>query len=165
MRVQSNLTLFLLAASMMLISCLNSDIHREDSKIFHAGPSSGGIGSMYFSLYKDGTYHFCNSGGIGEICYSGKFNLNKDTILLNELNKDIRIASNRLIIKRYAEQDSTYWIWKYENSSRALKWVDFRRQDSLINTIGDVYLLDKENEPRKDETHFTIRLDSLKTYR
>jgi len=165
MNISISFQFFYLALGMSFISCDHSDKHREEDKIFHAAPSKGGIGSLYFALYKDNTYEICNSGGVGQNCYSGAFILKRDTIIFYKLNKEIQLSSNRMIIKRYAEQDSTFWIWKYKISSNVSKWLEFKELDIAMGGIGDVYVLNTENEPLKEGTHFTIRMDSIKTYR
>lgn len=157
--------LIILIYSILFTSCSNSDKHREEGKIFHAGPSANGIGSLYFALYDDDTYQICNSGGVGQDCYTGNFNLSKDTLTLFELNKEVPVKSNRLIIKRYFEQDSTFWKWKYAKSIGTSTWVDFKWRDSALGGTGNVYQLNDKSELMKDEAHFIIRLDSLKNYR
>lgn len=150
-----NKHLFSILTSVLIISSCSSssDKHREEGKIFHAAPMSGGIGSLYFGLYDDQTYQICNSGGLGQNCYSAKFNLQNDTLTLLGLNKDIPLNSNRLLIIKYNEQDSN-------------SWQDLKRQDTA-NSLGDVYQLDSKNKllDGKYEEHFVIRLDNLKNYR
>jgi hypothetical protein len=153
-----------LAFILTLSSCSHSDTHREEGKIFHAGPMSGGVGALYFALYDDNTYEICNSGGIGQECYSGNFKLDKDTLTLPDLNKKIPLKSNKLVLIRYAEQDSSFWNWKYSKSIGVSTWRDFQLRDSAVGGKGDVYQLDDSNKLMKDESYFIIRLDSLKNY-
>lgn len=157
--------LFPLLFSVTFNSCSHSDKHREEGKIFHAGPSSGGIGALYFGLYNDNKYQICNSGGLGQDCYSGNFILNKDTLTLIKLTKEVPLKSNKLILIRYAEQDSSFWKWKYAKSIGVSTWLDFKWRDSAMGGSGDVYQLNERNERMKDELQFVIRLDSLKNYR
>jgi hypothetical protein len=165
MNTPAKLYLIILSFTISLDACSHSDKHREAEKIFHAGPSSGGIGALYFALYTDKTYQICSSGGIGQDCYSGNFNLKRDTLTLIELNKEISLKSNKLLIIRYAEQDSSFWNWKYTKSIGVSTWQDFKRRDLSLGGTGDVYQLNDRNELMKDESHFIIRLDSLKYYR
>jgi hypothetical protein len=160
----TKLYISILIIALMLSSCFSSDTHREEGKIFHAGPMSGGIGALYFGLYNDNTYQICNSGGIGQTCYSGKFKLDKDTLILLDLNKNVPLKSDKLLIVRYNDQDSNYWKWKYSRVPNS--WQHLKRQDS-INGLGDVYQLDKNNKLMNDQhdEHFIIRLDNLKNYR
>ena len=104
----------------------------------------------------------CNSGGIGESCYTGEYLLNGDTITLKNLDKEIPLKSNRLLILRYNKQDSTFWKFKYDNP--LLTWQEWKRRDSIMDNSGDVYELDMNNKIIKDKnnSHFVIRLDSLK---
>jgi hypothetical protein len=154
---------FIITLTITLSSCSTSE-HREQGKIFHAGPSSGGIGSLYFALYDDKTYQICNSGGVGQDCYSGKFSLIGDTLTLIDLDNAIPLKSEKLLILRYAEQDSTYWKWKYEKSIGIWTWEHLQWRDLAIGGIGDVYQLNDKNELMKDECYFIIRLDSLKNH-
>jgi hypothetical protein len=147
--------------TLLLYSCLSSDNHREESKIFHAAPSTGGIGALYFALYDDNSYQICNSGGIGQDCYSGRFELHKDTLVLLDLNKEIPLKSNQFLIIRYSEQDSNYWKRKYSGTSYS--WQDSKRIDTS-NGLGDVYNLYR-GKLVNDDDHFIIRLDNLGNYR
>src|SRR5689334_17528612 len=86
------------------VSCLvpSSDVHREEGKIFHACiPNNGAVGGLYFGLYEDHTYQICSVGGVGQDCYEGKFLLNKDTLILLDLSKQIYLKSNKFLISRY----------------------------------------------------------------
>ena len=101
-------------------SCITSQPLREQDKIFHGAPESMGIGGLSFGLYKDNKYLVVNSGGIGSFEYSGLYTVNEDTIVLNNLSKDVPMESNRLVIFRYDQQDSTYWEWKYSRIYKEL---------------------------------------------
>ena len=154
-------------------SCTTSPPFNEKDKIFHGAPESMGIGGLSFGLYKDHRYLIINSGGIAAFKYSGLYTLKGDTIVFNNLSKDVPIESNRLLILRYDQQDSTYWEWKY---SRIYKerisdptlgkwsWEQFKWGDSVLGQ-GDVYQLDSNNLPINTAYHFLIRLDSLQNYR
>jgi hypothetical protein len=161
MKFHNSILIFILIIS----SCSSSsDTHRENGKIFHAAPMSGGVGALYFGLYDDGTYQICNSGGLGQECYSGEFKLNKDTLTLVGLNKHVPLKSDKLLILKYSELDSNYWKWKYKgnpNSWERLQWRD------TVLAIGDVYQLDDTDRLMNDKTdyHFLIRLDDLKKYK
>ena len=165
---------FVLIISLIISSCSTfTDSHREEGKIFHAAPMSGGIGALYFGLYNNNKYQICNSGGLGQFCYSGEFKLSRDTLTLLALNKEIPLKSNKLLILRYTEQDSTYWEWKYSkqykdfSSDRKLGrwiWRDFQGGDLALGE-GDVYQLDTNGIRIRSEYHFIIRFDSLKNYR
>ncbi len=153
----------ILTLALIISSCSSSSTHRESGKIFHAGPPTGGIGALYFGLYKDGTYQICNSGGLGQDCYSGDFKLNKDTLTLLDLNKNVPLQSNRLLILRYKDLDSNYWKWKYKDNPNG--WQRLQWQDTVLAT-GDVYQLDSNNDLMNGKTddYFLIRLDDLKSY-
>jgi hypothetical protein len=161
MRLHNSILILVLIIS----SCSSSsDTHREYGKIFHAAPMSGGIGALYFGLYDDNTYQICNSGGLGQECYADKFKLDKDTLILLNLNKDIPLKSNRLLVVRYAEQDSNYWKQKYIDNPNT--WEELKQKDTT-NGIGDVYQLNNNNKLFSEtrDIHFIIKLDSLKNYR
>ena len=121
-----------------LFSCFPSgDVHREEGKVFHASIPSGPVGGLYFGLYGDQEYQICAVGGIGQTCYAGKYQINKDTLTLLDLNSEIPLKSNRLLIKRYEEP-------KY-------------------GAFGEVIQLDKQNELiiGGNEMQFLIRMDSI----
>jgi hypothetical protein len=166
--------IFFIIISLIINACSTfSASRREEGKIFHAAPMSGGIGALSFGLYNDSNYEICNSGGLGQFCYSGEFKLNRDTLTLIDLHKDVPLKSNKFLILRYAEQDSTYWEWKYSrqytsfSADRKLgKWIwqQFKGSDLALGE-GDIYQLDNNGIPIKDEYHFIIRFDSLRNYR
>jgi hypothetical protein len=164
MKSPIKLYLLILSFTISFGSCSHSDKSREDGKIFHAAPSTGGIGSLYFALFNDKTYQICNSGGIGQLSYSGNFILKKDTLTLIALDKEIPVNSNRFLIKRYADQDSSFWNWKYSKAMASFTWQYLKLRDTVTGNTGDVYQLNDNNELMKDATHFVIRLDSLKKY-
>ena len=145
----------------IFISCSSPEVFSEQDKIFHGGSSTGGIGSLYFALYKNNRYQVCNSGGIGEDCYSGNFELKNDTIILLNLDKQVPLKFNRLIILRYNKQDSSFWKMKYSNNH--FPWQDLKQNDSMLGGSGDIYQLDNRNKIvwDKKQNHFIIRMDSL----
>jgi hypothetical protein len=156
------LTIFI---SILLISCQTKQKPFVDKDIvFHGAPQDNGIGSLSFALYRDGRYQIINSGGIGADHYSGNFKISGDTIILENLNKETRLASNRLLIYRYDEQDSSFWLWKHSKSIGVWKWRDFKEQDSMMEK-GNVFQLDEDNKPTKDKSYFRITIDSLKNSR
>ncbi|GAB2812213.1 hypothetical protein GCM10027043_09660 [Ferruginibacter profundus] len=134
---------------------------KEENKILHAGPSSGGIGSLSFGLYNDSTYSISNSGGIGENVCTGTYSLNDNVIIFNNLDASSALKYNRLLILRNSGQDSLYWKNIYPPNS-LLKWKQYRWQDSVKGSKGEIYQLNKYNQIATDEAHFIIRLDSLK---
>jgi hypothetical protein len=147
-----------------LLSCTSKPEFNEKDKIFHGGPASGGIGGIYFALYKGYKYQLCESGGIGETCYSGDFTLSGDTIVLQNLSNDCYLKNNRLLICKYNEKDSTYWQWKYPR--HIMDWRSMKEQDILMGNEGDVHQLNAQNELILDPTYyFVIKMDSLKNYR
>lgn len=153
----------ILTLALVISSCSSSDTHRESGKIFHAGPPTAGIGALYFGLYKDGTYQICKSGGLGQDCYSGNFKVSNDTLTLVDLNKDVPLLSNRLLVLRYNNLDSSYWIWKYKGNPNS--WQRLQWQDTSLS-LGDVYQLDSNNDLMNGKTdyYFLIRLDHLLSY-
>ena len=156
---------FPFALMIIINSCFpHSDNHREDGKIFHATAAAGGIGQIYFGLYKDKTYQICESGGIAQECYEGTYTLNKDTITLTGLKNESYLTYNRLVICRYKNQDSSYWKWKYHRKN--LNWEFMRQQDLMMGNEGDVHQLDHQNRLVFDPAyHFNIKLDSLNEYK
>lgn len=165
MKTPVTIILLLLIFGISFYACSHPEKPDDKGEVFHAGPSSGGIGGLYFVLNNDHKYQICISGGIGQDCYSGAFSLSRDTLILNKLRQEIPLKSNRLIIVRFAEQDSAFWKWKYEESIGGSTWQDFRSSDLAVGGLGDVYQLNDKNELLRDDLHFTIRLDRLRNYR
>jgi hypothetical protein len=154
-------SIFLLCLPTLFFACSqHKKEFKEENKILHAGPSSGGIGSLSFELYNDSTYRISNSGGIGEDVYTGTYSIKNDVITFNNLDTTSSLKHNRLLIFRYSEQDSLYWKNKYPNSFS--KWQDFKSRDSAMGGYGDIYQIDDNNQITANETHFIIRSDSLK---
>ncbi|MBL0155176.1 MAG: hypothetical protein IPP93_17535 [Chitinophagaceae bacterium] len=150
--------------STILLSCNSGHEYTEQDKIFHATGASGGIGGIYFALYKNHKYQVCETGGLSEKCYDGDYTIAGDTIILNNLSKDSYIKNNRLLICRYNQQDSAYWQWKYP--AHVNDWSYMRESDLSFGNIGDVHQIDINNTLLLDTTYyFVIRLDSLKNYR
>lgn len=118
-------------------------------------------GSFEFSLYNNHTYEVCTTGDVETHCYSGTYSLKGDTLVLEDLSKDVPLYTNRLLIVRYSQQDSMYWKWKYPNRVQA--WQDLKEEDLIVNGLGDVYELDDQNEPVRElsNVRFTIREDRL----
>ena len=110
----------------------------EENKIFHAGPNESGFGGTFFSLYKDNYYEFCDGDFMNPGCYSGIYKLDGDTLTLEKLKLNDHVKSNRLIIYRFSEQDSTYWKNKYPKSDN---WKESKESDSLRGFEGDIYEL------------------------
>lgn len=147
-----------------LFSCASKHKFNEDDKIFHGASASGGIGGGYFALYKDRKYQVCESGGLGEECYTGNFTLIGDTIVLQNLSKKCYLKNNKLLICKYDKQDSTYWQWKYPGHIN--DWEDMKERDIRMGNDGDVHQIDIQNKRILDPTyHFVVRLDNLKDYR
>lgn len=144
----------------MLCCCNNIPKFDAQSKIFHAFGASGGIGTIYFSLYRNHKYKICESGGIDEICYYGTYDFFGDTILLHGLSNNSYLKYNRLLISRYAKQDSSYWKWK--NPNHADQWAVMRESDLAMGNSGNVHQLGNDNKPVLDPTyHFVINFDTL----
>jgi hypothetical protein len=144
----------------------------EKDQIFHGSLASHGIGKLSFSLYKDQRYLIINSGGIGSSEYIGSYALYGDTILLYNLNKEVPLESNKLVIYRYEQQDSSYWEWKYSRLYKSFTsdktlgkwdWTQYKSGDKALGE-GDVYQIDANGIPIKEPVHFIIRLDSLRNY-
>jgi hypothetical protein len=177
MKIDYFLSCFLIYAMIGFSSCNKS--FKEGDKIFHGAPDRSGIGGLSFGLYKDKRYMIMNSGGIAWFEYSGRYDINGDTIVLHNLDKELNkefgkgvFESNRLVIYRYNEQDSTFWEWKYSDLYKSFTadrklgtwlWEDYKRSNEALGE-GDVYQVDLNGKPIKSAYHFIIRLDSLKYY-
>ena len=144
-----------------ILSCAESEKpFKEEDKLFHAAPQGNGIGSLSFALYKYNRYQIMNSGGIGADYFSGYYKVKGDTILLENLSKEISLKSPRLLIFKYNKQDSSFWNWKYSEHIAITNWQTFKSNDFAMGE-GNVYQLDENNKAMKDEYHFIIVLDSL----
>jgi hypothetical protein len=53
-------------------------------------------------------------------------------------------------------------MWKYNSSFGAATWEVSKRRDYHMGD-GDVYQLNENDRPLRDEYHFTIALDKLKS--
>ncbi|GEM_PF-2319726 len=152
--------LFAVLILITLSGCSTSINVKEEDKIFHAAPVNSGFGVIYWELYKDNKYQFCDGDFMDAGCYTGLYSLSGDTIIFHELKKHKNIPTNKFIIKRYSEMDSSYWIWKYP---KHLDWQTSRQSDFDKSSTGDILPLDKKNEIKFDiNNYFLIRLDSLK---
>ncbi len=154
---------FLLTA-VILTSCKAQIKVNEKDKIFHAGPVNSGLGGIYFGLFKGNKYEFCDGDFMDAGCYAGLYNLSGDTIILHDLRKHKGIPTNKFLIRRYTDMDSSYWAWKYPEQK--IDWQILRQNDSLIGSTGDVFPLDEMNNIKFDRNnYFLIRADSLKNNR
>jgi hypothetical protein len=158
------LLIILFGALVILSSCHHmGDNQRQGDKIFQASMSNE-MGDLFFGLYKDSTYQICASGRIAQDCFSGKYDLKNDTLILLNLNPEVNLKYNRLLIVRYSDADSSYWKNKYPNNTAS--WQTLKLKD-LNNGPGDVYQIDSNNQIARDSTakSFVIKMDSLKYYR
>jgi hypothetical protein len=155
-------TIIIVSILSSLTSCKPEIKVDEKDKIFHSGPVNSGIGVIYWGLYKDNKYQFCDGDFMDYGCYTGLYTISGDTVILHDLKKHEGIPTNKFIIRRYSEMDSSYWAWKYPDNPT--NWKTLRYNDSLIGSTGDVFPLDENNIIKLDrDNYFLIRLDSLKT--
>ncbi len=158
-----NITLLISILS-VLASCKTEIVVDEKDKIFHAGPVYSGIGVIYWGLYKDNKYEFCDGNFLDYGCYTGLYSISGDTITLHDLKKHNGIPTNKFIIRRYSDMDSSYWKWKYPDN--LTDWKNLRSSDSSIGSTGDIFPLDENNKIKFDKNnYFLIRYDSLKNNR
>lgn len=150
--------------AILIILCISFSCSvelKEEDKIFHAAPSDSGFGTTFFSLYKNNKYEFCDGDFMDNGCYTGDYELKGDTLILHDLKLNDHVRSNRFIIYRFVEQDSSYWKKKYPKSNE--DWKELRKSDSLSGNSGDIYELDKDNQPRTKVNYwYVIRFDELK---
>ncbi|RZK19959.1 MAG: hypothetical protein EOO43_11425 [Flavobacterium sp.] len=155
---------FILTATFMWTSCRTQIKVKEEDKVFHAGPVNSGFGGIFFGLFKDNKYEFCDGDFMDAGCYTGLYNLSGDTIILLELRKHVGIPTNKFIIRRYSDMDSSYWIWKYPEHKT--NWQSMRHNDTSMGSTGDIFPLDETNKIVYDRNnYFLIRLDSLQNNR
>jgi hypothetical protein len=133
---------------------------KEEDKIFHAGPVNSGFGGIFFALYKDNKYQFCDGDFMDPGCYTGEYSLAGDTITLYHLKSHTGIPSNRFVIRRYQDMDSSYWQWKYPDHKD--DWEIMQDRDTRASA-GDIFPLNLKGEIVFDRNnYFLIRLDKLK---
>jgi hypothetical protein len=151
----------LISLILILSSC--KELSDED-ELFHVSQLDSNLGGIYFGLYKGNKYKFCDGDFMDPGCYTGDYILSDDTIILQDLKKHKGIPTNRFLIRRYSQMDSTYWQWKYPDDKA--DWRYKQDSDSLRGSEGDVFPFDGKAEIVFDEnTYFVIRLDSLKKIR
>ena len=75
-------------------SCKTRPKVKEEDKIFHAGPVQSGFGGIFFGLYKDNKYQFCDGDFMDPGCYTGFYTLSRDTIILEDLKRHKGIPTN-----------------------------------------------------------------------
>jgi len=161
--LRPNFILLLMVFSFLLSCKINIKVDEKD-KILHAGPVNSGFGGIYWGLFKNNIYQFCDGDFMDHGCYTGYYSLSGDTIILHDLKKHQGIPTNKFIIRRYNEMDSSYWAWKYPNSQT--DWKILRQNDSLSGSTGDIYPIDETNKIKFErDDYFLIRLDSLKNNR
>jgi hypothetical protein len=157
-------TILFLSVLSLLTSCKTEIKVDEKDKIFHAGPVNSSFGGIFWGLYKDNKYQFCDGDFMDYGCYTGVYTLSEDTVILHDLKKHNGIPTNKFLIRRYSDMDSSYWIWKYPDYKS--EWQSMRHRDSSIGSTGDVFPLDETNKIKFDKNdYFLIRFDSLKNNR
>lgn len=145
----------------LLTNCSSGIKVDEKDKIFHAGSVTSGLSGIYWGLYTNNRYQFCDGDFMDHGCYTGLYSLSGDTVILHNLKQHNNIPTNRFIIRRYSDMDSSYWSWKYPDNTA--DWKALRQQDSSIGSTGDVFPLDENNRIIFNRNnYFLIRLDSLK---
>ena len=157
-------TYIIIFFSLIWIACHAQVIVKEEEKIFHAGPVNSGFGGIYFGLYKENKYQFCDGDFMDAGCYTGNYNLSGDTIILYELKRHEGIPTNKFIIRRYKDTDSSYWQWKYPEHKD--QWEIMRHRDSSIGSTGDVFPLGLNGQiVFERNNYFLIRFDEIKNNR
>lgn len=150
--------------TLLWASCKAQTAVKEEDKLFHAGPVNSGFGATFFGLYKKNSYQFCDGDFMDEGCYTGDYKLSGDTIILYHLKKHKGIPTNKFLIRRYQDMDSSYWQWKYPDHKD--DWKSMRYHDSAIGSTGDVFPLNSKGTIVFDRNnYFLIRFDGLKDSR
>jgi hypothetical protein len=149
--------------SILLIACRTQIKVNEADKIFHAGPVNSGFGVIFFGLYKNNIYQFCDGDFMDPGCYTGVYDLIGDTIVLHDLKNHRGIPTNKFLIRRFENMDSSYWQWKYPDNKN--EWQVMRDRD-IRRSTGDIFPLNSQGEMvlSKDD-YFLIRFDQIKNNR
>jgi hypothetical protein len=117
----------------------------------------------YF-LHFTKTTSICDGGFMQPGCYTGDYALSGDTIILYKIKKHDGVPSNRFIIRRYKNMDSSYWQWKYPDQKD--EWESMRHSDSLRGSTGDIFPLTTNGEiVFNRDNYFLIRYDKLNNNR
>lgn len=162
--VRKTYIIILLSVLSACTACKKRVIVKEEDKIFHAGPVNSGFGGIFFGLYKDNKYQFCDGDFMDPGCYTGYYGLSGDTIMLFELKKHTGIPANKFVIRRYKEMDSSYWQWKYADHKN--DWENMRDGDLINSATGDIFPLNQRDEIVFDRNnYFLIRFDQLTSNR
>ena len=152
---------FIVLLFILWTSCETPITVKEEDKVLHGGPVNSGFGGIYFGLYKDHKYQFCDGDFMDPGCYTGFYSLSGDTIILHNLKKHNGIPTNRFLIRRYKDMDSSYWQWKYPGDKRS--WGYRRHSDSTQGATGDIVPLNQKGEMvLGQDDYFLIRFDEFK---
>jgi hypothetical protein len=73
---------------------------RDKSPILLKAGYDGGYNGAWFEFREDGTYKFSNSSGIGVDYFRGKYSITDTIIILDKMNIDNVIQSNKLVIRQ-----------------------------------------------------------------
>jgi hypothetical protein len=161
MAFKKSYSLCLVCLTSILFTCCGPSITvKEEDKILHAGPAESGLAVMYFGLYKNNKYQFCDGDFMDPGCYTGIYTLTGDTITLQGLRKYEGIPGNRFLIRRYKDMDSSYWQWKYPDQKS--DWQERYNRDTSMGATGDIFPLNKEDKiVFEKDNYFLIRFDKL----
>ncbi len=88
-----------------LTSCKTEIKVDEKDKIFHAGPANSGFGAIYWELYKDNKYQFCDGDFMDYGCYTGLYSISGDTVTLHDLKSIMVFRQINSLL-----EDTATWI-------------------------------------------------------
>ncbi len=118
------------------------------------------VGNSTIQLFSTKDFRLCNSGGIGQDCYVGKYQIANDTLSFFDLVGNTGLISDRFLIIRYAEQDSLYWKDKKNNEYST--WEDFKKETLSSDYLGEILPIDSGNNIIFGEYPLGIVKDSIK---
>lgn len=146
----------------VFLSCgEKSNKFKSENIIFQATTQGNSVvGNSTIQLFSTKDLRLCNSGGIGQDCYVGKYQIANDTLSFFDLFGNTGLISDRFLIIRYSEQDSLYW--KDKKSNEYSTWEDFKKETLSSDYLGEILPIDSNNNIIFEKYHLGIIKDSIK---
>ncbi len=135
--------------------------YKSENIIFQATTQGNSVaGNSTIQLFSNKDLRICNSGGIGQDCYVGKYQITNDTLSFFDLVGNTGLISDRFLIIRYSEQDSLYWKDKKKN--KYSNWEGIKKEILSSGYSGEILPIDSSNNIIFEEYPMCIVKDSIK---
>jgi len=146
----------------VFLSCWEKATKFKSENIIFQATTQGNsvVGNSTIQLFSTKDLRLCNSGGIGQDCYVGKYQIANDTLSFFDLIGNTGLISDRFLIVRYSEQDSLYW--KDKKNNEYLTWEDFKKEILSSDYLGELLPIDSDNNIIFEEYPMGIVKDSIK---